>query len=132
FILIIAPIIKIPSSDEGIITRNLKSIREGQISLISLYNLDLLLRKFQMDYIIKKTLDNKITGEQKFKITVKFSPEFLKRIRNTEDRINIEEIIKSIQIKAEDAVKKENFHKPIEMLRLNYNIKGEVTVSYLT
>lgn len=132
-VLIVLPIINIPSSFEGIVTMNDIPIKKKRVSLISLNHLGSLPREFQTYYIIKKIFNSKTTSEQQFKVTVKFSSAFFERVKNAEKIISIDEIIFSIQIKAEDIIKKELFNKPIKMLELSYvyGIEGEITVTYL-
>ncbi|MCK4540534.1 hypothetical protein KAU09_05285 [Candidatus Parcubacteria bacterium] len=131
--LIILPIIKIPSSSEGIITMNNRPIKKKRISLISLNHLDSLPREFQTYYIFRKTFDSEIVNEQQFKVKAKFSSVSFERIKNAGKIISIDEIIFSIQVKAENLVKKEIFNKPIKMLAPGYayGIEGEITVTYL-
>lgn len=132
--LIILPIVKIPSSFEGIVTMNDRPIKKKRVSLISLYHLNLLPREFQTYYVIKKIFNNKAISEQKFIVKVNFSSEFLEKIRDIDVMVYLDQIIKIIQTQAESMIEQNNFNKPSEILRSNYSYfaEGKITVSYLS
>ena len=108
---IVLPIIKIPSSSEGIIIMNGRPIKKRWVSLISFYSLDSLPRELQTDYVVKKIFNGKIVNELRYKVKVDFSLAFFERIRNAGEVININKIIYSIQKETEDTIKKEFFNK---------------------
>ena len=129
--LMVAPIIKMPFPNDGVVIRDFIPIRDEWISLIFLHQLDSLPRELQMNYSVKKILNGQIVNELQYKINAKFSSTSFKKIRNTGKPISVVRIIDSILTQTEEAVKKELFDEPINMLQLSYGVEGKIIVTYL-
>ena len=80
--LMVLPIIKMPSSSDGLITINDRPVKRKWACLISLYSLNSFPREFQTDYVVKEIFDNIIMSEQKFIVRVNFSSVLLEKIRD--------------------------------------------------
>ena len=124
--LVIAPIVKIPSLDEGIITSNNKPIRDEQISLISLYKVNSLQREFEEDYVLKEIFGNRRIGVTTFKVMVNFSSTFFKRIKKDEEKIDINRINNVIGLRTDKIVTEKSFGKSLE---IGNDIDGKIIVT---
>ncbi|MCK5320716.1 hypothetical protein KAJ61_05010 [Candidatus Parcubacteria bacterium] len=126
--LMVLPIIKTPSSSEGVITVDDRPIKKKWVNLISLYSLNSLPRECQTNYVVRKIFDNQIISEQKFIAQVNFSSMFFEKIRD-KPTVHINNIIEVIQTQTEGMVGIKSFNKPTKLPKSNYSYYAEATIT---